>query len=332
MPLPAGRHSDPFSMVGKPLPTSFNRDVPQEVVRVLLDHDSHRMTSLYAIKDHRPDSAAALGAGHQGQHQRRARHPRPRRPARPGPVGQDPVRHGHPDPAQRLLRPAHPEELPARQRVSDLPGLPVRAGVLARAAPAAAPHAHFHPGGCRERPGPGRGDEPAGSHQPGQDDQRNRERQRTGGRQCGPTTPATSSRPPAAAPSKPASAPSPPLRRMDATGQRITFDAVSRAAGVSRSWLYAQQDLRAQIQRLRQRHPATPPPQVPPQRQRASDTSLLRRLEAATARIRRLETDNQQLRDALARALGERRALEVLGQVNGRDTPKKNSPKITGPC
>jgi len=30
------------------------------------------------------------------------------------------------------------------------------------------------------------------------------------------------------------------LRLMDATGQRITFDAVSRAAGVSRSWLYAQ--------------------------------------------------------------------------------------------
>jgi hypothetical protein len=53
------------------------------------------------------------------------------------------------------------------------------------------------------------------------------------------------------------------LRRMDATGQRITFDAVAREAGVSRSWLYAQDDLRAEIQRLRQRHPATPPPQVP---------------------------------------------------------------------
>jgi len=122
------------------------------------------------------------------------------------------------------------------------------------------------------------------------------------------------------------------LRRMDATGQPITFDAVSRAAGVSRSWLYAQPDLRAEIQRLRQRHPATPPQQVPPQRQRASDTSLLRRLEAATARIRRLETDNQQLRDALARALGERRAFDVLGQMNGRDTPKENLPKIIGPC
>ena len=83
---------------------------------------------------------------------------------------------------------------------------------------------------------------------------------------------------------------------------------------------------------LRQRHAATPPTQAPPQRQRASDASLLRRLEAATARIRHLETDNQQLRDALARALGDRRAIEMLGQMNGRDTPKTNSPKIIGPC
>jgi hypothetical protein len=35
-------------MAGKPLPTSFNRDVPQEVVRRILDHDSHRMTARYA--------------------------------------------------------------------------------------------------------------------------------------------------------------------------------------------------------------------------------------------------------------------------------------------
>ena len=35
-------------MVGKPLPTSFNRDVPQEVVRRILDHDSHMMTARYA--------------------------------------------------------------------------------------------------------------------------------------------------------------------------------------------------------------------------------------------------------------------------------------------
>jgi Family of unknown function (DUF6262) len=122
------------------------------------------------------------------------------------------------------------------------------------------------------------------------------------------------------------------LRRMDATGQRITFDNVARQARVSRSWLYSQEDLRTEIEQLRQRHPATAPAPVPPQRQRASDSSLLRRLEAATVRIRRLEADNQQLRDALARALGERRAADILGHDHGRDTPKKNSPKIIEPC
>src|SRR6266567_1474677 len=101
------------------------------------------------------------------------------------------------------------------------------------------------------------------------------------------------------------------LRRMDAAGQRISFDSVSREAGVSRSWLYAQ-DLRAEIERLRARHPATAPAPVPP-------------------RIRRLEADNQQLRDALARALGERRRAGVLGQVSGRDTPKSAPPKLIGP-
>ena len=120
------------------------------------------------------------------------------------------------------------------------------------------------------------------------------------------------------------------LRRMDATGQRISFDAVARHAGVSRSWLYTQDDLRAEIERLRQRHPAASP--APPQRQRASDPSLLRRLEVASSRIHRLEADNRQLRDALARALGQRRAADVLGRNGNHDTPKKNSPDIVGPC
>jgi hypothetical protein len=45
-----------------------------------------------------------------------------------------------------------------------------------------------------------------------------------------------------------------------------------------------------------------------PRRQRASDASLLRRLESAVERVRCLETENERLRDALALALGERRA------------------------
>lgn len=97
------------------------------------------------------------------------------------------------------------------------------------------------------------------------------------------------------------------LRSLDATGKPVTFDAIAKQAGVSRSWLYAQPDLRAEIERLREAHRREPQSLIPA-RQRASDASLLRRLEAANARIRRLTEENQQLREQLARALGEQRA------------------------
>ena len=72
------------------------------------------------------------------------------------------------------------------------------------------------------------------------------------------------------------------IAQITAAGASVTFDSVAREAGVSRSWLYAQQDLRADIDRLRQRTPARTTPAAPPATQHASDTSLIRRLEAAT--------------------------------------------------
>jgi hypothetical protein len=120
------------------------------------------------------------------------------------------------------------------------------------------------------------------------------------------------------------------LRRMDKAGLPITFDAVAREAAVSRSWLYNQPDLRAEVERLRTRRNLSPPGRPVPDRQRASDASLLRRLESAAERIRQLEADNQQLRAALALALGERRAADVRGST--RDTPRKKSTTIIGPC
>ena len=119
------------------------------------------------------------------------------------------------------------------------------------------------------------------------------------------------------------------LRRMDKAGQPITFDAVAREAAVSRSWLYNQSDLRAEIERLRARRTPSPPRLLIADRQRASQASLLRRLESATERIRELETGNQQLLEALAMALGERRAADIRGGT--RDTPKKKSVTISGP-
>jgi len=114
---------------------------------------------------------------------------------------------------------------------------------------------------------------------------------------------------------------------MDAAGQPITLASLASQARVSRSWLYKQDDLLGEIERLRDRRPPHGRAAVP-SRQRASSTSLLQRLEAAADRIRRLESENQQLRDALARALGERRAAEILGQAHSRDTPNRKTPEI----
>ncbi len=111
------------------------------------------------------------------------------------------------------------------------------------------------------------------------------------------------------------------LRRLDAAGQPISFDALAREAQVSRSWLYAQPDLRAEVERLRdQRRPRAQ--QRIPGRQRATEASLQCRLELATERVRQLEADNRRLRDALAEALGERR----------RDTPRQRISPVIGPC
>lgn len=119
------------------------------------------------------------------------------------------------------------------------------------------------------------------------------------------------------------------LRRMDNTGLPVTIDALAREAGVSRSWIYSQPDLRAEAQRLRDR-PRSAADRPVPDRQRSSDASLLRRVEVASHRIRELETDNKRLRHALAEALGERRATPTREQH--RDTPRQRTSRPTGPA
>ncbi|MFD5433213.1 DUF6262 family protein [Kitasatospora sp. NPDC127067] len=121
------------------------------------------------------------------------------------------------------------------------------------------------------------------------------------------------------------------LRRMDTAGQPATFDAVAREAGVSRSWLYTQPDLRAEITSLRDRHgPAPVAPWIPAQ-QRASGASLLRRLEAATERNRELEAEVRDLRDRLARALGQQRAAAVTSSSERTGVGHRLAKSI-GPC
>ena len=70
------------------------------------------------------------------------------------------------------------------------------------------------------------------------------------------------------------------LRRMDTSGLPVTFDALAREAGVSRSWLYSQPDLRAEIERLRDR------PRPTTVRARPRPPARLRRLPAPPPRGR----------------------------------------------
>ena len=120
------------------------------------------------------------------------------------------------------------------------------------------------------------------------------------------------------------------LRALDAAGEPVTFETVAKRAGVSRSWLYAQPDLRAEIEHLRAAHRRAPASPVPA-RQRTSDASLLRRLEAANARIRRLTEENRQLREQLARALGEQRAATHSHTPATHECGNPSSVTI-GPC
>jgi spore germination cell wall hydrolase CwlJ-like protein len=53
------------------------------------------------------------------------------------------------------------------------------------------------------------------------------------------------------------------LRRMDKTGASITFGSVAKQARVSRSWLYSQPDLRAEVELRARRSPSLPGRSVP---------------------------------------------------------------------
>ena len=124
------------------------------------------------------------------------------------------------------------------------------------------------------------------------------------------------------------------LRELDRAGTPITFEVVAHAAGVSRSWLYAQADVREEIHRLRDATRRAPVPPVPIA-QRTSDASAQARLQAAVQRNRVLAEDNQRLRRQLAQALGERRQTHPPREAP--DPPaerirKGRSSATIGPC
>ena len=112
------------------------------------------------------------------------------------------------------------------------------------------------------------------------------------------------------------------LRRMDNAGQPISFDAVAREAKVSRSWLYNQPDLRAEIERLRDRRNPAPAAATP-----SRPATRIRRIAAAATRGCRNEIANWRPRIGnYARRSRLRSANSGSGpHRRARDTPAKKS-------
>jgi len=101
------------------------------------------------------------------------------------------------------------------------------------------------------------------------------------------------------------------LHELDRAGVPVTFAGVSRAAGVSRSWLYTQPGISSQIRRLRQQADGVGSAGAVPAAQRATDASLRARLTAALDRSKQLADENARLRRQLARALGDQRSART---------------------
>ena len=99
------------------------------------------------------------------------------------------------------------------------------------------------------------------------------------------------------------------LASMARRGESVTFRRVAETAGVSRSWLYRQQELREEINRLR--HASQGRPGVLPSAERATADSLRQQVRTYRDEITRLRIENQELREQLARRLGADRAAAV---------------------
>ena len=89
-------------------------------------------------------------------------------------------------------------------------------------------------------------------------------------------------------------------------GEKVSFQAVARQAGVSRQWLNTQPELRAEIERARATR-VVPAGDRVPAAERSSVASLRQRIEGLLGENRRLRADNAQLREELALAYGHQR-------------------------
>lgn len=105
------------------------------------------------------------------------------------------------------------------------------------------------------------------------------------------------------------------LQRLLDAGEPISVARLAHEANVSRSWIYAEPELRAQIEHASTgAASATPAPDADRSSQHASAASLRRRIELAQQRIQQLTDDNRRLRDQLARTYGQQRAEHQTGR------------------
>ena len=114
------------------------------------------------------------------------------------------------------------------------------------------------------------------------------------------------------------------IEQLQREGKPVNFSAIAQSAGVSRGWLYRQDQIRDIIGRLRR----LDPPAARVTAQRASAESLRQRLDAARSEITRLRAENHSLRKQLARHIGLQRTGNQTQPIH--DDPATTSPRDPG--
>jgi uncharacterized coiled-coil protein SlyX len=103
------------------------------------------------------------------------------------------------------------------------------------------------------------------------------------------------------------------LRSLARRGEPVTVRGVADTARVSRSWIYQQPRLLAEIKQLRQPRPGKHP--AVPASQKATIDSLRQQLHAYREEITRLRAQVTDLHDQLARQLGTARTAAITQQI-----------------
>lgn len=109
-------------------------------------------------------------------------------------------------------------------------------------------------------------------------------------------------------------------RRLDKQGAPINYVTVADAGGVSRSMLYRDPELRAEIDRLHD--PARTTATRRPAAERMTQASRDERDAALDCEIKELRNENQALRSRLATVLGKQRIQ------NERTQPRPDHPQV----